>query len=40
MKSLAAIASLILVGGLTTIARADDIALGQPGYGEHGMYRR
>ena len=36
MKSLAAIASLILVGGLTTIARADDIALGQPGYGGTG----
>jgi hypothetical protein len=36
MKSLAAIASFILVGGVTTIAHADDIALGQPGYGGTG----
>jgi hypothetical protein len=36
MKALAAIASLILVGGLTTIAHADDISLGQPGYGGTG----
>lgn len=36
MKALAALASLILVGGLTTIAHADDISLGQPGYGGTG----
>ena len=36
MKALAAIASLILVGGLTTIVHADDISLGQPGYGGTG----
>src|SRR3982750_1792818 len=36
MKALAAIASLILVGGLPTFAHADDISLGQPGYGGTG----
>ena len=36
MKALAAIASLILVGGLATLAHADDISLGQPGYGGTG----
>jgi hypothetical protein len=36
MKALAAIASLLLVGGLTSFAHADDIALGQPGYGGTG----
>jgi len=36
MKALAALASLLLVGGLTTLAHADDISLGQPGYGGTG----
>lgn len=36
MKALAALASLLLVGGLTSFAHADDIALGQPGYGGTG----
>ena len=36
MKVLAALASLILVGGLSTLAHADDISLGQPGYGGTG----
>jgi hypothetical protein len=36
MKILAALASLIVVGGLSTMAHADDIALGQPGYGGTG----
>ena len=36
MKTLAALASLILVGGFATLAHADDISLGQPGYGGTG----
>jgi hypothetical protein len=36
MKILAALASLIVIGGLSTVAHADDIALGQPGYGGTG----
>jgi hypothetical protein len=36
MKILAALASLIVVGGLATMAHADDIRLGQPGYGGTG----
>jgi hypothetical protein len=36
MKLLAALASLIVVGGLSTMAHADDIKLGQPGYGGTG----
>jgi len=36
MKILAALASLVLIGGMSTIAHADDISLGQPGYGGTG----
>jgi hypothetical protein len=36
MKTLAALATLVLVGGLTTLAHADDISLGEPGYGGTG----
>jgi hypothetical protein len=36
MKILAAVASLILAGGFATLAHADDISLGQPGYGGTG----
>lgn len=36
MKILAALASLIVIGGLSTMAHADDISLGQPGYGGTG----
>jgi hypothetical protein len=36
MKIVAALVSLILVAGTATIARADDIALGQPAYGGTG----
>lgn len=36
MKAYAALASLIVVGGLATMAQADDIALGEPGYGGTG----
>ena len=36
MKILAAIATLILAGGLSTFAHADDISLGEPGYGGSG----
>jgi len=36
MKILAALASLVVLGGLSTVAHADDIKLGVPGYGGTG----
>lgn len=36
MKALAAVACLILAGGFSSVARADDITLGIPGYGGSG----
>jgi hypothetical protein len=36
MKIAAALAGLVLVGGMATVAHADDISLGEPGYGGTG----
>jgi hypothetical protein len=36
MKVFAALAPLLLAAGFTTLAHADDIALGEPGYGGNG----